>query len=292
MTVETKDLCPICKGTRWRLSADKARPCVCLLQEMLDNYLGPDLSGAARIRESPLYAIDGDFTSTRDRTNENLFIKSSWPVLLPHLRLAIGHRHHRDATFRFTILTDERIINVYVGNESYKARSGRSAEGNFNGLKDLVESADLVVVRLGFLGHKNVAAPGALKQALMIREAALKPTWVVQNPVGDHPVSWNEEVAAYLVEHFDVIDMRKMPAPQQPEARPTMEVEEAPQAPAKVKVKVAPDPPPDLMPTHDDDPFGMTREGSSRPGGRRNHTWKKKRPGNGNDSGGGDMPPI
>jgi hypothetical protein len=251
---------------------------------MLDNYLGPDLSGAVRIRESPLYAIDTSFNVTRDRTSENLFIKSSWPVLLPHLRLSIGHHHHIDPAFRFTILTDERVINVYVGNENYKARSGRNSEGNINGLKDLVEAPNLVVVRLGFLGYKNIAAPGALKQALMIREAALKPTWVVQNPVGDYPISWNEEVAAYIHEHFDVVDMRNIPEPEGP---PTMAVDEEETAP---KPKIDPGPV-ELVPTVGDDPWGMKRTGTGKPGGRLNHNWKK-RPKNGNGSGGGDMPPA
>jgi hypothetical protein len=281
--------CPECMGTRWKISGDKARPCVCLEQDRLDAYLGPDLSSAARIQSSPLYTIDTSFnaTVTLDRTSENLFIKSRWHLLLPHLRLAIGHRHHLDQTFRHHILTDERIINVFVGNENYKARSGRGHEGNFNGLKDLVEAQDLVVVRLGFLGYKNIAAPGALKQALMIREAVLKPTWVVQNPDGKLPISWDDEVAAYIHEHFDIIDMTKLPVIE-PERPSGMEVEEV-ESTKTTKRPIIPAPVwHDLVPTHDADPLGVTRADKYKPGRNR----FKKRGGGDGDSGGGDLPPI
>ncbi len=289
MPEEVKDDCPECLGTRWRITGDKAQPCVCLERNMLDTYLGPELSSAARIQTSPLYAIDTSFQGkvTLDRTSENLYIKSRWHPLLPHLRLAVGHRHHLEQTFRHFILTDERILNVYVGNENYKARSGRNSSGNVNGLKDLVEAHDLIIVRLDFIGYKNVAAPGALKQALMIREAALKPTWVVQNPEGKLPISWDEEVAAYIHEHFDIIDMRKLVA-DVPEPPPTMGVEEV-----ETRRKRGPEPdakpPPthELIPTYDDDPLGVTRADKYKPG--RNRFAKKR---GGGESGGGDMPPV
>jgi hypothetical protein len=288
----TDEVCPECKGNRWRTVGDKAQPCICLVREMLANYLGPDLAGATRIQEGPLYAVDRDFNITLDRTSENLFIKASWPALLPHLRLAIGHRwRYVEPTFRFAILTDERVINVYVGNERYAARpkGNRDDMTSFNGLKDLVEGPRLVIVRLGFLGHKNIAAPGALKQALMIREAARKPTWVVQNPQGDYPISWNEEVAAYIAEYFDVVDLRKLSAATvSPQVAPTMEVEEHE---TKTTRSAKPTPSPELLPTVDEDPMGVTRAGKAKAGYKR--PWKKRRDNDDNDGGGGgDMPPV
>ena len=279
-------VCPECNGTQWKRVGDKARPCVCLSLEMLDHYLGPDLSGAPKIHTGPLYAFDREMNATLDRTSENLFIKSTWPTILPHLRLAIGHRYwYVDRTFRHFIVTDERILNVYVGNERYGARSKmkRDDMSSFNGLKDLVEEPDLLVVRLGFIGHKNIAAPGALKQALMLREAARRPTWVVQNPAGDYPISWNEEVAAYFAEYFDVVDMRKLP--QQPEPTPTIDVEEHSSPAAKPRPQATTE----LMPTIDSDSLGVTRAGAYKAG--RRPTWKKRRD-DGDKGGGGDMPPV
>jgi hypothetical protein len=257
---------------------------------MLANYLGPDLGGAPQIQSSPLYALDGNFaTVIVDRTTENVFVKGSWPVVLPHLRLALGHRYYLRESYRYSILTDERIINVYVGNEGYKARS-KNNDGSFNGLKDLVEAPDLVVVRLGFLGYRNKAAPGALKQALMLREAALKPTWVVQNPANDAPVSWDDEIAAYIQEHFDVVDLRKAKTPTAPEPPSTMAVEEHQTKLGTVKQKPAK--PSELVPTHDSDPMGEFRTGISKPGAFRRPAWKKRRDDDDNRGGGGDMPPV
>lgn len=283
------EVCPECKGTQWKQLGDKAQPCICLKRQRLSGFLGPDLAGATKITEGPLYALDGHLNSvTRDRTTENLFIKATWPALLPHLRLAMGHRHYSDPSFRFGILTDERIVNVYVGNERYSSRSKakRDDQDTFNGLKDLVEGPSLLIVRLGFLGHKNIAAPGALKQSLMIREVAGDPTWVVQNPQGDYPISWNEEVAAYIAEYFDVVDLRKLPTPQSYEAAPTMEVEEHGTKTART---AEPTTPSELMPTVDDDPMGVTRTGSRKPGYKK--PWKKRRDDN-DGGGGGDMPPV
>ena len=57
----------------------------------------------------------------------------------------------------------------------------------------------------------------------MIRDAAHKPTWVVQNPEADLPKSWDEEVSGYLSEHLDIVDMQKLD--KSPEPPPTMHVE-------------------------------------------------------------------
>lgn len=290
---EAKDLCPECKGTKWRTVGDKARPCLCLQQTWHSTYLGADLAGAPQILKGPLYAIGQGFASTLDRTSENLFIKSGWPAVRPHLRLALGHRHFVDEAFRYSIVTDERIINVYVGNEAYGSRSRKLRDDvvSYNGLKDLVEGTSLLIVRLGFLGHKNIAAPGALKQALMIREVARKPTWVIQNPDAAYPISWNEEVAAYVLEHYDVVDLRKfeLPAGVDIVQEPAMEVEEHEVKAAKPRVKRE-EPSGELMPTDEEDPYGIGRAGSKKPG------RAPKRYGGGNrgggNRGGGMEPPI
>ena len=54
-------------------------------------------------------------------------------------------------------ITDERIKNVFVGNKSYKQRSSkvRDDKDSYNGLKDLVESHDLIIIRLGVLGTRT-----------------------------------------------------------------------------------------------------------------------------------------
>ncbi len=284
-------VCPLCNGARWKYKGTTSRPSICLKLSMLDNYLGPDLSGAAKIRESPLYAINAGFQSTLDRTSENLHIHSTWHRLLPHLRLSIGHRHWLEPNFRFSIITDERIKNVFVGNESYKQRSSkvRDDKDSYNGLKDLVESHDLMIIRLGFLGYKNVAAPGALKEALMIRDAAHKPTWVVQNPEADLPKSWDEEVSGYLSEHFDIVDMQKLD--KSPEPPPTMHVEPYDTAPPSPRGRPPASKPPSSNESGPDPMDMMTGGGDKKP---KYTKPKKKRWGNdeggGSFSGGGGLP--
>ena len=284
-----EEICPECHGARWKTSGEKARTCLCLLTEMLSGYLGPDLNSAPKITYGPLYALDENFNTKLDRTSENLFIKSTWPVFLPHLRLAIGYSWYNDSAFRYLILTDERILNVFVGNEQYNNRSRKSRENkdSYNGLKDLVEGSNLIIVRLGFLGYKNAAAPGALKQALMIREVARKPTWIVRSPEDEYPRSWNDEVALYVKEYFDTVDLSTTtPRTLAEDPSPSMNVEhyEAP-TPSRGKTKKAAPPPEEpsldlgLMPTEEQDPFGVTRVGKYKAGSKR--SWKKPKAGGG-----------
>ena len=290
------DNCPVCHGARWKISGEKARTCLCLSTEMLSDYLGPDLNGAPKITEGPLYALDANFNPRLDRTSENLYIKSTWPVVLPHIRLALGYCWYHNMAFRYLILTDERILNVFVGNEQYNNRSRKTREDreSYNGLRDLVEDPHLVIVRLGFIAYKNVAAPGALKQALMIREVARKPTWIVHNINDPPPVSLNDwEINSYLKEYFDTLDLSTITTPvaliEEPVTSMNVEPYEAPPPRSKAKKNPPPEDPPvspeepstysDSMPTDDDDPFGYSRAGKYKAGSRRG--WKKPKTGGG-----------
>lgn len=278
MEAEVKDSCPECKGMKWKIIEDKARPCLCLQREMLEGFLNTsnaDLAGARQIRRGPLYAVDVQAGVTLDRTKDNLLIKAPWLALRPHLRLALGYRHYLDPGFRFSLVTDERVLNVYVGNEQYRSRKlkVRDDVDSFNGLRDLVEDPPLVIVRLGFIGHKNVAAAGALKQALMIREVARRPTWIVYDPRYETPVSWGEEVAAYAREHFAVVVIDD----ESHDESPTMNVE------PHVVPAGRPTPPPaarEFSSSGRGDEFGI--EGSRKP---RSQGYSRKR----SSSGGGEF---
>jgi hypothetical protein len=287
MAGDSSEVCQLCKGARWKIVGDKAQPCICLKLRMLQEYLGPEIGVARRIQRSPLYTLNDDCKSAKlDRTTENLFIKATWPTLLPHLRLALGHRYFQQSTFRFATVTDERVIRVYVGDESFKHRSSKVREDreNYNGLHDLVEAPDLVLVRLGYLAYKNAAAPGALKEALMIREAAHKPTWVIQNPHQEYPLSWNEEVAAYVVAHFAVVDLRE--TEESPGEDSSIGVEEVMLKPAAHKAAPVKQEPTELVPTDDSDPWATKSVGYKKPS-----RWQGPKKRGGDDSGGG-MPPV
>lgn len=165
--------------------------------------LGPEIAGVKHDSKSPLIG----------RHEENLFVQAgSWQTFLPHLKAALGFVLLRKAHTHL-IVTDERIKSVFVGNEQYRSRprDERDDEDRVNnGLADLVLGPNLLVIRLGFLGHKNVAASGALKEALMIRQAEDKPSWVVEEDTrfGDC-FSYGIDVHGYISNRYDGVVLER-----------------------------------------------------------------------------------
>jgi hypothetical protein len=67
-----------------------------------------------------------------------------------------------------------------------------------NNLQDLMDTPDLVVIRLNELSYKNKAAPGALQEAFSYRLDRDKATWVLSDPSrpftrGSH--AWSDSVS-------------------------------------------------------------------------------------------------
>jgi len=201
--------------------------CRCAFVKNVKRRLGKDIMNAhPAVYSSPLYepAKDGGLP-TVDRTTENLFIRARWEDFLPHFKLAATNLLSRTSfQWYFQIVTDERIKSVYVGNEAYNARARKKRDDvvTFNSLADLIGGDfDLVVIQLGYLGHKNVAAPGALKEALLIRQAANKPTWIVDPneeagrfQPGHH--AYSQDLAEYLALRYLELDLkieREVPLP-------------------------------------------------------------------------------
>ena len=71
------------------------------------------------------------------------------------------------------------------------------------------EAYDLVIIQLGLLGYKNVAAAGVLKEALMMRITQGKPTWLFET--ADRNITWlyskDPEVEAYVDDNFEALDL-------------------------------------------------------------------------------------
>jgi hypothetical protein len=210
-----KRVCPTCKGVGflYHEETDVSELCNCKIAEMMISHLGKNIARAPTILESPLFKLplkSGD-PVVLDRTKDNLFIRCVWLDLLSHLKLCLWSK---GLNFRFHIVTDERIKSVYVGNEAYKARSKVSRDDlvTNNSIADLVMGDySLVLIRLGFNGHKNIAAPGVVKEALMMRDAAGKPTWIIEEPLSSSfqygHFTWSEDLQAYIDQNFTVIDM-------------------------------------------------------------------------------------
>lgn len=171
--------------------------------------LGVEIATAATLADSPLYVWGG-----KDKTQSNLFLKGDWVDLLPHLKCALLRKFYSCGVeaFSFRVVTDERLKNVYLSNEAYTAKQRKKRdEGEvYNSLSDLIgNSHNLIIIRLGFLGYKNVAMPGILKETLMMRQAQGVPTWVVEDPdslfVPGH-FSWSLDVSDYLTRYYETLD--------------------------------------------------------------------------------------
>lgn len=184
---------------------EHVQQCPNLYARQLRDHLGRELAQVKYVTASPLFELDGREV-VRDLTGSNILIgECPWRNLLPHLKLALGRK---GLLFFFRIVTDEELKNVWVGNRSYKSMSPEARElmPTFNSLGDLLGAdIDLVIIKLGYIGHRNRAAPGLLKEALLIRESLRKPTWLVLDPNRDWTHSHNQDVAEFVAQNFKMV---------------------------------------------------------------------------------------
>jgi hypothetical protein len=213
---EEKRVCPTCGGAGYLYNeaVDTREPCNCKIAEYMVKHLGTEIARAETIFSSPLYELadrSGEEPKL-DRTKENLHVKAAWVDLLPHLKLCLWPK---GIFFNFRIVTDEKIKTVFVGAESYSARAKNKRDDmvTYNSLADLLgPEFDFVIIRLGHLGHKNAAAPGAVKEALMIRDVAKKPTWVVEepnSPFGPGNFTYSDDLAEYIDLNFKTVALTR-----------------------------------------------------------------------------------
>lgn len=151
-----------------------------------------------------------------DRTGENLLLRGfAEDYELPHLKRALFGRLMRNMNFRFVIANDERIKNVWVGNESYgkRSRSRRDEMPTVNALRDLIgEDCDLAIIYLGVIEAKNVEMPRILKEALLLRASFRKGTWLIEKPhkpfdASSNYRSWDNNVSYYVDQRFEVVEL-------------------------------------------------------------------------------------
>jgi hypothetical protein len=312
------DPCKICGGegkirvkeTDPRSLRNTFRPCVCLIVRRVEKFLGPELFMAAPLQNPSPLLQRSDGVLTLDRTSENLFVKAKWSDVLSHFKWALTVKFLADDNYRFRVTTDERILMIRLGTESYGQRSKarRDDMETYNQLQDYIGADfDLVLIRLGYLGHKNAAAPGYLKEALMLREVAMKPTWLLRppsSPFGPGHFTYSDELAEYIEEHFDVVDFQSTDEGPlhgvegaEREPKPTvLDDEESVALGASSSIEVDPKeaeikPPRDAIQSNPEDLLGVTRAGGSKPGKHRRSGSSKRnngrRGGGGNDDDGG-----
>lgn len=182
--------------------------CRCAWARAMRAKLGPEIAGAPSLPKgvvSPLFVQSE--TDTQDWTTKNLYLKGRWTDLLPHFKYAFIPRG-LDFSFKFT--TDEKLKTIWVGDESYKARARtkRDDVDTYNSLSDFIVDCNLLIIRLGYLGYRNRAMPGILKEALMQREVLRRPTWLIEDPQTgtfcEGHFSYSDELWGYIQSKFPV----------------------------------------------------------------------------------------
>jgi hypothetical protein len=208
--------CSICNNPDGKIETDEhgsTRQCACSFRADCQKRLPPDIAGAEPILTSPLLHIGKPGEVVVDLTTENLFIKSRWGDLAPHLLLVLTYRMLQNLMFPFRVTNDAELRDVYVGSRAYNARSRQRRDEipTYNGLADFIGGdRELVVIRLGGLGHRNRAMPGILLESLVLRRMASKPTWIVEEPnsiFGEGHFSYSPESAREIRDHYQVVDL-------------------------------------------------------------------------------------
>jgi hypothetical protein len=247
---------PGCDGRGYTfVGEDTVRPCLNILAKELKEHLlicggerGSVLANTRHVKESPLFLAGPPGEPPQvDRTNEDLYITASTEKeALSHLKLALGSKGRN---FSFSIITDEKIRTVFVGDTHAKVRgSSLSSDPKvFNSLEDLVTDPALLILMVGHLKYKNKAAAGALLEALVLREHAGKMTWIVHVSTKTWDHSYSEEVRKFLEANYGMIDLNSS------ETGPAL-----PEVPASVD---------------DDMTIEMHEPGESKPQQHQRHEW-------------------
>lgn len=212
-----------------------SQQCICAFAQAVKRRLGDEISLSQPVRyNSPLLVADDTGKLLVNRSTENLFIKCWWSDFKSHFRLlAVNLLQRQKLQWYWQFVTDERLKNLYLGNEAHRSKSRKKQEDSdsYNCISDFIGPMfDLVVIRLGYLGWKNQAMAGILKEALLIRQAASKPTWILEQPCSvfrEGHFSWSFDVDEFVKSNFEVVDLVESPDDEGGEA-PQMGVEGAP----------------------------------------------------------------
>lgn len=182
------------------------RPCPNILLKRIAKRIDPEFGHVTGTRTPLLLLNPQGGEPVADYTCQNIVITCPWRGLLPHLKYVLSSKlATTNLNFRWLITTDERIRSVFVGSESYKARKHLEGEDSGNtveNVSDLVGSYDLVIIRLGYLGYRNQAAAGALKEALLHRDSIHRFTWIVEDPDRPWKHSRGPVVEQYIKDNF------------------------------------------------------------------------------------------
>lgn len=288
--------CQYCNGTG-SISVNELteRFCECAYLRALMTHLGPEISHAPMLQDSPFF-VDGENRKDPplvDKTVRNLMIFGYWYDIIPHLKWCLVAKGLK---FYTKIVTDEKLKNVWLGNEKYSSKSRKNREEGvtYNSLGDLIgDNYNLLIIRLGCLGYKNIAMPGILKEALMIRQVSMLPTWLVAEP--DNPFvpghfSYSDDVHSYIAHNkFEVLRISESAAAKEASFPKPLATQVDEDGTISMGTDTTVEQPTRPQPTKFSNPVtesqGMSMEGLEGAPGK---SWKnkKKRSGGGPDEGG------
>lgn len=148
------------QGTQHRAS----KPCQCLIARVVKARLG--ILRTVNMPQAP--CLDS-------MTDRSLHLVGPWAIAGPQIKHAVVRRMWGlNPSWTCSVVTDADIRNAFFADRPNFARSKEPIS-----LPDLMESPDLLVVRMGFLTMKNQDAPTMFLDALRSRSG---PTWVVEDP--------------------------------------------------------------------------------------------------------------
>lgn len=218
MTLEQGKVCETCGGEGFlKVNQETWKRCRCSFSKALRERVGVEIATAPYLNASPLFVPGEPGEPAKvDKTLKNVFLKGWWGDLVSHLKYTLVWKNFQHSLhYYMQMVTDERLKAIYLGKESYtvKSKESRDRISAYNTLSDIIgPEQHLVIIQLGFLGHKNVAMPGILKEALLMRQAANRPTWIIENPDSLFTYghfAYSEDVWDYIKARFEFIDLTK-----------------------------------------------------------------------------------
>lgn len=132
---------------------------------------------------------------------KHYFITASWADMRAMIKawMIINDRKHLQVT------SDREIKEVFVGNKSRTDGETEYLTARYNSIEDLVDPADLLVIKLNELGYKNKAAAGALEEAINYRLDRDKITWAfndVRRPFGNNSICYSDSLSDVIAAGF------------------------------------------------------------------------------------------
>ena len=204
---EEKEKCPHCGGRGYiRIEEDDPayeklkeqygnnawcyfteKRCICTKREKFKEKVGPDIYNAEKLEESLLW----------DKTNEDLFISSTWKNFRPHLRHVLARKK---LNYFWEKTADTILRDIYMGNSE-----------KWSSLSSCVKRPKLLIVQLNVLSYKNKAMSGIIQETLRIRENESLSTWILNpphEPFQDGHLAWSASLESYLQNHFKKLSIK------------------------------------------------------------------------------------